>query len=148
MKIYKCPKCGKTNVYTGKINEKCIWGNCDYIFDELTCSLTEVKAQPFTICPFCNQTHDEPVTICSNSGCKFDNSLIELYDKMYDQNMAERKYMEELASRPNIPTCPTCGSTDLHRISNTEKAVNTGIFGLFGTKRNKTFRCNNCKYEW
>ena len=48
----------------------------------------------------------------------------------------------------NKPKCPTCNSTNLKKISTTSKVVNTAMFGLFGTKRHKTFHCNNCGYEW
>ncbi len=48
----------------------------------------------------------------------------------------------------NKPKCPTCNSTNLKKISATSKAVNTAVFGLFGTKRFKQFHCNNCGYEW
>ena len=44
--------------------------------------------------------------------------------------------------------CPTCGSTDIERVSLTTKAVNIWAFGLFGNKRNKQFKCKNCKYMW
>lgn len=48
----------------------------------------------------------------------------------------------------NKPKCPTCQSTNLKKISTTSKVVNTTMFGLLGTKRHKTFHCNNCGYEW
>lgn len=48
----------------------------------------------------------------------------------------------------NKPKCPTCNSTNLKKISTASKVVNTAVFGLFGTKRHKTFHCNNCGYEW
>ena len=47
----------------------------------------------------------------------------------------------------NVPKCPTCQSTNLNKITVTSKAMNTALFGLFGTKRHKTFHCNNCGYE-
>jgi hypothetical protein len=28
------------------------------------------------------------------------------------------------------------------------KVVNTALFGIFGTKRHKTFHCDDCSYEW
>ena len=48
------------------------------------------------------------------------------------------------------PKCPTCGSTNIRRISATEKVVNVGMFGLFGNKRKYQFEClnPNCKYKW
>ncbi len=48
----------------------------------------------------------------------------------------------------NKPKCPTCQSQNLKKISATSKAVNTAVWGIFGTKRHKTFHCNNCGYEW
>jgi len=48
----------------------------------------------------------------------------------------------------NVPKCPTCQSINLKKITVTSKAMNTALFGLFGTKRHKTFNCNSCGYEW
>lgn len=44
--------------------------------------------------------------------------------------------------------CPTCGSTDIERVSFMSKAVDVELFGIFGNKRNKQFKCKNCKYMW
>lgn len=48
----------------------------------------------------------------------------------------------------NKPKCPTCNSTNIHKISTISKTTNTVMFGVFGTKRHKTFSCKNCGYEW
>lgn len=48
----------------------------------------------------------------------------------------------------NVPKCPTCQSENIKKVSTTSKAINTVIFGLLGTKRHKTFHCNDCGYEW
>lgn len=70
-----------------------------------------------------------------------------LYEEQVVQNCinAERARKQESS---NIPKCPTCSSTNLKKISTTSKAINTIAFGLLGTKRNKTFHCNQCGYEW
>lgn len=64
-----------------------------------------------------------------------------------------QKHNDELlendkVKQANVPKCPTCQSTNLKKITVTSKAVNTALFGLFGTKRHKSFHCNNCGYEW
>lgn len=51
-------------------------------------------------------------------------------------------------AQQNKPKCPTCGSCNHKKISTTSKVANTVMFGIFGTKRHKTFHCNNCGYEW
>ena len=66
-------------------------------------------------------------------------------EQMNLNNEAER--LNRLAKQ-NKPKCPTCTSTNIKIISGTSKVVNTAIFGIFGTKRYKTFHCNNCGYEW
>lgn len=57
--------------------------------------------------------------------------------------------MEKEQKEPlNKPKCPTCQSTNIKKVSTTSKVINTAIYGIFGTKRYKTFHCNNCGYEW
>ena len=60
-------------------------------------------------------------------------------------NYRREKQLEELLNKPK---CPTCQSTNIKKISTTSKALNTAMWGIFGTKRYKTFHCNHCGYEW
>ena len=46
------------------------------------------------------------------------------------------------------PKCPTCGSTDLSKVSSISKVGSVLMFGLLSQKIKKTWHCNNCKYEW
>lgn len=55
---------------------------------------------------------------------------------------------QQINNQSNIPKCPTCQSTKIRKISTTTKVANTAMFGVAGTKRHKTFHCNNCGYEW
>lgn len=48
----------------------------------------------------------------------------------------------------DIPKCPTCGSTNIKKISTMERAVSVGTLGLFSKKINKSFKCGNCGYTW
>ena len=54
------------------------------------------------------------------------------------------------ATPQKIPKCPTCGSTNIRRITATERGMNAVMFGVFGTKRKCQFECQNqnCKYRW
>ena len=64
------------------------------------------------------------------------------------QNHNNELLENDKANQANVPKCPTCQSTNLKKISATAKVVNTAMFGILGTKRHKTFHCNNCGYEW
>lgn len=58
----------------------------------------------------------------------------------------QRTYKEN--STPNIPKCPTCGSTDIKDISTLNRMVSVGAFGLASDKIGKTKECKNCGYKW
>lgn len=49
-----------------------------------------------------------------------------------------------------MPKCPTCGSENIRRISQNERAGNALMFGLYGNKRKYQFECLNksCGYKW
>ena len=66
------------------------------------------------------------------------------------QRKIEAIKQQQKLDEQNIPKCPTCGSTNIRRITATERGVNAVIFGVFGTKRKCQFECQNpnCKYRW
>ena len=55
---------------------------------------------------------------------------------------------QSINSTSNIPTCPTCGSTNVRPISTLNRAVSIGVFGLFSSKIGKNYECLNCKSKW
>ncbi len=48
----------------------------------------------------------------------------------------------------HIPKCPTCGSTNIKRISVFRRSASSGIYGIASRSALKTFECRNCKYTW
>lgn len=48
----------------------------------------------------------------------------------------------------NLPKCPTCGSTNLSRLSGVGMITMFGGFGVTDGNAGKTFKCNNCGYRW
>lgn len=74
----------------------------------------------------------------------------EAFDHRIAMIAKEKRYdIEQNQSQQlNTPHCPTCNSTNIHKISVTSKALNAGLFGLLGNKRKKQFHCDNCGYEW
>lgn len=55
---------------------------------------------------------------------------------------------ETLFHTKPLVECPYCHSTNTKKIPTTSKAVNTAIFGIFGTKRYKQWHCNHCKSDF
>ena len=46
------------------------------------------------------------------------------------------------------PHCPTCGSTDIQKISGTKRWLSTGLFGLASSDIGKSMCCKKCGYKW
>ena len=44
--------------------------------------------------------------------------------------------------------CPSCGSTNVSKISTVNRAFSVGLFGLASSKIGKTHKCNNCGTTW
>lgn len=77
--------------------------------------------------------------------------------KIY-KNTSNRKYKSYVSisspvSQPtptpqNVPKCPTCGSTNVEKISTAQKAFGFALVGLFSSNLGKTMHCKNCGYKW
>lgn len=50
--------------------------------------------------------------------------------------------------KQNIPKCPTCGSTNIKKISGTKRWLSAGLFGLASSNIGKSMCCQNCGYKW
>lgn len=55
---------------------------------------------------------------------------------------------ESLFNAKPVVECPYCHSTNTKKITATSIAINTAIFGIFGTKRHKQWHCNECKSDF
>jgi len=139
--IFICSNCGTKRLNIGKSNMTC--NTCGTILNKDSCEIVCVDKNdiPFLTCPLCNKVFTEPTEECDV--CMFGHTL------MNDvKNLVKMHKEKEAQEAQCIPKCPTCNSANLKKISAGAKAKNTLAFGVFGTKRNKTFHCNNCGYEW
>lgn len=48
----------------------------------------------------------------------------------------------------NIPKCPTCGSTNIKKISDLNRGVHALAFGFVSKTARSQFCCENCGYKW
>lgn len=72
--------------------------------------------------------------ICPNCGRKHTDKYIPLEPQTF--------------SHINLPTCPTCGSTKVEKISTGKKLVGFAAVGVFSSNFGKTMRCKQCGYKW
>ena len=68
--------------------------------------------------------------------------------KRYYSVKIVRKAMLSNKKKPvpelNIPKCPTCGSTNIKKISGLSKVGSVAVWGLLSRKVHKQWHCNNC----
>ena len=142
-KAKMCPNCGYP--LEEKESTVCTINNIKYDLQDVLHILPKVGNRDTDVHPFYITGMLRDLTPLSPQSAEQLAKII-LETKSIPQ---EFKGMTEIKQpQQNMPKCPTCNSTNIQKISATSKAVNTVAFGLLGTKRHKTFHCNNCKYEW
>lgn len=70
--------------------------------------------------------------------------------KERDKRVTYRKEHPE-ECKPYIvlqPKCPTCGSTNIKKISTVSRVTHGYAFGLFSKTARSQFECKNCGYKW
>ncbi len=116
------------------------------------------------ICPCCKKgvLEDSSLTFeefkiidnVSDSDRQFLEAMIELkkndpieYQLKMSQFKAQVKQQESRVEE-NKPRCPTCGSTNIEKISLGKKAVGGALFGIFSSNVRKSMHCKSCGYKW
>lgn len=85
---------------------------------------------------------------------EFIDAMIELYKKdpiEYQLKMSQFRIQANQilqAEDKNVPKCPTCGSTNIKKISAGSRWLSTGLFGISSGKMCKSMECRNCGYKW
>ena len=109
-------------------------------------------------CPKCGKVYPANVRNCTNHNCKlelliseseynrrFNSVTYKTYKDLANDYVKNKELAKQQDKETNISKCPICGSTNLKKLSFTNKAISVGVFGLLSNKINKTWECKNCK---
>lgn len=154
MALIKCPECGKE---ISDKSDKCI--HCGFPLTKTKNKICVINGKEYDlsfVLDFYKDHPDEKVKLIgtfrrmTNCGLKDAKDVI---DKILETNEIPKvlilKQQESgKVKEDNKPRCPTCGSTNLSKVSTMSKAGSVFMWGLFSQKVKKTWHCNNCKYEW
>lgn len=81
---------------------------------------------------------------CSHCGNEMKNHIL---SKRPDSWIDPRK--REMWGRTNMPKCPICGSTYVHKISLSNKAASALVFGALAAGHvSKTYQCDRCRAKF
>ncbi len=143
-----CKKCGRIVQEEYNNSEQ----KCDYCNNSL-----EYIPQQFLIgkrgIAINDELKDQFINDYIKSSPEFDQYLFEHREEdMFNKRMADRAKLAHGASileeQSRVPKCPTCGSTNVQKISGTKRWLTTGLFGLASSDVGKTMCCKNCGYKW
>lgn len=121
-----------------------------------------------TDCPWCHSKNSlikinfPDLDMCDllriSKSKEFLDAMIELYKKdpiEYELKMSQfRNQANQIlknwkqSQEQNIPKCPTCGSTNIKKISAGSRWLSTGLFGISSGKLGKSMECRHCGYKW
>ena len=74
--------------------------------------------------------------------CLLCNRRLEIYsEKDIEKDQIEQLQNKEKIKNNNIPKCPTCGSTNIKKISASSKVFGAAMFGLFSKTARSQFEC-------
>lgn len=80
------------------------------------------------------------------------DDIIEYQTKMSQFRANDQCYQEkhnnQKQNSSNIPKCPTCGSTNIEKISVGKKMKGSFLFGVLSSDVRNTMYCKNCGYKW
>lgn len=135
-----CPKCGEINFIDSITN--CHFCNEPYVITDYKWSLDDGDRNMYKIIL---EEYAKPNPLFDE---ELYNKRIAL-EKSQQQATLDMMYMEkQQAQRANVPKCPTCGSTNVEKISTAQKAFGFALVGLFSSNLGKTMHCKNCGYKW
>lgn len=138
---------------------KFVCKECGYVYEG------EIAPNPCPVCKSTNTLIDEDMDILQQLRCSQnlidamiklrDNDIIEYELKMsqfrtqYEQQQslkqAQGKQSDESDNRPK---CPTCGSTNIEKISVGKKLSGGFLFGIFSSDVRNTMHCRDCGAKW
>ena len=139
-KAQSCPHCGCPIKKESKENDKQI----KYVY---MCMSQECLSNPFKeFEDFTTETRVCPD--CGNILEYYETEIINKKTGLVEDRFENKTLSKPIPTQSNTPHCPTCGSTNLSKVSTMSKAGSVFMWGLLSQKVKKTWHCNNCKYEW
>lgn len=126
------------------------------------CGYTTIE-ETLNVCPICKSMDWEDADLITLKEISNDKEFLEAMIKLkkndpieYQLKMSQFKNQLQQQENNNqaaqqdtsVPKCPTCGSTNIEKISGIKRWVTTGLFGVASGDLGKTMVCRNCGFKF
>lgn len=143
MALIKCPECGKE---ISDKSDKCI--HCGYPLKKNTI----INSKEYDLSGELNLVLNGNIigaikSVREKTGLGLADGKY-IVDYMNNHKECPSILNFEQKKETNVPHCPTCGSTNIEKISVTKKAFSGAMFGLFSSDIRNSMHCKNCGYKW
>ena len=142
--VWVCPKCGAASSFPAGSNPH---NDCHCIRCSGTLIETKYTYGDWMGMPGYNDVSKEQVFqeyVYNNE--QYDPELIAQWRSIIASGTSNSSVTKP--NQNNVPKCPTCGSTNIRKISTLNRAVSIGTLGLLSGKIGKNYECLNCKAKW
>lgn len=140
-----CPECGKE---ISDKSDKCI--HCGYPMGKTKTNMVIINNKEYNFTDIIigieSEEYNPAVYIREISDmCSIPiYEAKEIYFKLKNNKTLSQPMTCDVKEQQNTPHCPFCQSTNIHKISGTERAASIVGLGIFSKKINKSFKCKNC----
>ena len=138
-KIQCCPKCGSIKMLNFEWEKDCKY--CGYKLQDTEYYFTE-SVERGNLKPEIRKAIFEKYI--KNSPTYSEEAVKDREEK----ESRERINLPSSYTPKNTPECPTCGSTNIEKISAGKEGSGFVAVGVFSSNFGKTMHCKNCGYKW
>ena len=145
--MYLCKNCGKTIFYTKEEADtaECSCKDTDYICLDIN-PVEYQNMSPLSQEELISRKLRVNLTQFEELKAEWSKIRKEVDREYYAQRLAQRNEQRRVSQ--NTPKCPTCGSTNVEKISIGKKAIGFIAVSVFSSNFGKTMHCKNCGYKW
>lgn len=147
--LIKCPECKKE---ISDRSNMCI--HCGFPMNKMKNGICIINNTPYDFMIVLNKIqNNEPIGLVIRTIRDICNMSLSDSKKLYDyiienHTIPESFECEIIINQSNQPKCPTCGSTNIEKISVSKKAFGGFLFGVFSSDVRNTMHCKNCGAKW
>lgn len=148
--LIQCPECGKE---ISDKSDKCI--HCGYPLQDKSKNICIVNGKEYDLSFLLDDSteyKDKLIMFVQLTGCYVLADDEDNVDKIIETKIIPPFLniitVEEYKRQHAKPHCPYCNSTNIKKISGTERVASIAALGIFSKKINKSFKCKNCGATW